>query len=142
MVLSLFKGVDRWVFGVDDADAIALHALAVCDAQASEPIARSIESLVKLGREALEHPGPDGAVGELHGRGLRMVKTLLANLRVGHGHGSVELQTEGFGTLAELGALLEADIDAELAVSQKKNGSNEVTARRGVCTVGITRRSG
>ena len=31
VVLSLFKGVDRWVFGVDDADAIAVHALAVCD---------------------------------------------------------------------------------------------------------------
>ena len=119
--LSLFKGVDRWVFGVDDADVIALHALAVCSTGASETIARSVESLAKLGRKDLEHPGPDGAVGEFHGRGLQMVRMLLANLRVGRGIGSVELHTAGFGTLEELGALLEADYQAEVAANQKKN---------------------
>ena len=40
VVLPLFKGVDRWVFGVDDADAIAVHALAVCGPEVSETIAR------------------------------------------------------------------------------------------------------
>ena len=38
-----------------------------------------------------------------------MAKRLLGNLRVGHGHGSVELQTGGFGTLSEFAALVEAD---------------------------------
>ena len=117
-VLSLFKGVDRWVFGVDDADAISLHAMAVCGTNASETIAGKVESLVKLGRAALEHPGPEVA-SELNGHALPMVKGLLANLRVGHDNGSVQLHTAGFGTLAELGAIIEADLKAEVAAGQK-----------------------
>ena len=128
--LSLFKGVDRWVFGVDDADAIALHALAACGPDASETIARTVESLVKLGREALEHPGPDDTVGEFYGRSLQMAKTLLANLRVGRGNGSVELHTEGFGTLAEFGALVEADIERGGDAEPGEERSNEVTHGR------------
>ena len=56
VVLSLFKGVDWWVFGVDDADPIVLHADATCrDRDASEAISRSLDSLIKLGRQYSEH---------------------------------------------------------------------------------------
>jgi len=122
VVLSLFKGVDRWVFGVDDADAIALNALAFCGTGASESLSRAIESLVKLGREALEDPAPE-MENELQGRALQMVKGLLANLQVGHGDGSVELHTEGFGTLAEFGELVEHDFYEPAKPSPEKKVS-------------------
>ena len=99
MFLSLFKGVDRWVFGVDDADTIAVHALAICGPEAAQTMARKLESLVKPAGKPSSIPGLSGIMAAASG-----CSTLLANLRVGHGKGSVELQTEGFGTLAELGA--------------------------------------
>ena len=56
VVLSLFKGVDWWIFGVDDADSIVLHADATCrDRDASEAVSRSLDSLIKLGRQTIEH---------------------------------------------------------------------------------------
>ena len=51
--LSLFKGVDRWFVGFDDTNAIALHAEAVCQGKASESIARSVESMAKMVRDAV-----------------------------------------------------------------------------------------
>ena len=122
VMLSLFKGVDRWVIGVDDADAIAVHALSVCGGEATEPMARTLESLVKLGREALEHPGPDDAVGEFVGRGLRMAKALLANLSIGRGDGSVELHAAGFGSLAEFASIVEAETDQAATPNEDKPG--------------------
>ena len=61
------------MFGVDDADTIALHALAVCGPDATDAIARSVESLLKLGREAVEHPESDKTPNEFEGRTLRMI---------------------------------------------------------------------
>ena len=56
IVLSLFKGVDRWMLGVDDADAIALHPTADCRDESGETIAHSVESLVKMAHDAHEDP--------------------------------------------------------------------------------------
>ena len=40
LVLSLFKGLDTWILGVDDADAIVLHADGVCrDRDSTDPLA-------------------------------------------------------------------------------------------------------
>ena len=59
VVLSLFKGIDTWIVGVDDADAIVLQADATCrNRDASEAVSRSLDSLIKLGRQYLEHGGP------------------------------------------------------------------------------------
>ena len=84
-----------------------------------------VESLVKLGREAVEHPGPDRAVSEFHGRALQMITRLLTNLRVGRGNSSVELHTKGFGTLAEFGALIEADFDEPAGQNQDKKARSQ-----------------
>ena len=88
-----------------------MHALAACSNGASETIARAVESLLKLGREAIEHPEPAATLNEFHGLALQMIKGLLANLRVGRRNGLVELHTEGLGSLAEFGTLLEAEFD-------------------------------
>ena len=49
VALSLFKGLDAWILGVDDADAIVLHAHAIGrNRNASEAVSRQIDSLIKL----------------------------------------------------------------------------------------------
>ncbi len=127
VVLSLFKGVDRWVFGVDDADAIALHASAACGEGASATIARAVESLVKSGRDAMTtSPEPATPATEFdEDRVFRAFnKTLLANLRVGHDDRSVDLRAEGFGTLADFFSLVEASVNADLAAAKRiKDGA-------------------
>ena len=119
VVLSLFKGVDRWVLGVDDADAIVLHADAACRGRdASEAITRAIDSLRKLGLAAIDRAPlvtPDGVD---HGGNIRMVKALLTNLRVEPTDRSVGLRAEGFGTLADFASIVEAE--AREAVSQAR----------------------
>jgi hypothetical protein len=124
VVLSLFKGVDRWFFGVDDADAIGLHATATCRGDASESIARSVESLVKMARRAVDHPGPGATASESHDRALRMIKTLLTNLRVGRGDHAVDLRAEGFGMHAELGAIVDAELRKLEKAAQNQHGSD------------------
>jgi BlaR1 peptidase M56 len=114
VVLSLFKGVDRWVFGVDDADALALHAAAVCRASdAGQAVARVVESLRAMGRAAVEHPAPGVKLDESQAKAVRMVQSLLTNLRVAPGERSVTLRTDGFGTLADFASIMEAEGFAE-----------------------------
>jgi beta-lactamase regulating signal transducer with metallopeptidase domain len=105
IVRSLFKGVDRWMLGVADADAIALHATADCRDESSETIAHSVESLVKMAHDALEDPKTVEA--PIYKHALRMAKTFLTNFRVGHDGRSIDLHSENFGTLTELGPLVE-----------------------------------
>jgi len=111
VVLSLFKGVDRWVFGVDDADPIALHATAACRGDASGTIARAVESVVKMWQDTIVDPEPGTTVDEFLNRGTLMFKTLLTNLRVEHDDLAVDVRAEGFGTLAEFGAVVETEIN-------------------------------
>jgi hypothetical protein len=109
LFLSLFASVDRWTLGVDDTEAIALYAAAVCRTrEASAAIARTIESLRKLGQEAVlrldrapdNHDGPETEL-------IQMAQALLARLRVEPTEHSVELRAEAIGTLADLARVLE-----------------------------------
>src|SRR5262249_34374583 len=106
VTLSLFKDVNHWTFWVDDANSIALHAAAACrSGAASTAISGVIDSLLKMARAAMEQPDPEArAVGarERQSGEDRMIKALLPNLRVEHAERSVELLTDGFGTLAEV----------------------------------------
>jgi hypothetical protein len=106
--LSLFKGVEHWVLSVDDADAIALRAVAGClSVESCKAVASSIDALVKQSRDfvataAREDPKeantPEG----------RMFLKLVTNLRADRGDRSIDIRTDGFGTLAEFAAMLEA----------------------------------
>ncbi len=129
-ILSLFKGVDRWVLGVDDADAIVLHADAACDGRdASEAIGRAIDSLRKLGLAAIDRAPlvtPDGVD---HGGNIRMVKALLTNLRVEPTDRSVDVRAEGFGTLADFAAIVEAEDREARARGQERLEKSKVSKR-------------
>jgi hypothetical protein len=108
VTLSLFRGIHHWSFWVDDSESIAMHATAACrSAEASKAVSGVIDSLLKLARSAMDQPDPDAlAAGDRQPeyREYRMLKALLANIRVEQTERSVELRTEGFGTLAEVGS--------------------------------------
>ncbi len=110
VVLSLFKGVDWWVFGVDDADPIVLHADASCrDRDASEAISRSIDSLIKLGRQYSEHNGPKSPDAEAHDQIARMLKALVASVRVVATDNAITVQAQNFGSLADFATIVESE---------------------------------
>ena len=58
-VLSVFKGIDTWILGVEDSDAIVLQADAISrDRDALQAVRRSLESLITLGRQYIEQNVP------------------------------------------------------------------------------------
>jgi hypothetical protein len=123
VTLSLFKGVNHWTFWVDDASSVALHAAAACrSGEVSKAISGVIDSLLKSARAAMEQPAPDilAAVWnhELGSHEYRMIKSLLANVRVKHTERSVELLTEDFGTFVEVSSFIKAGADEEKSRDQ------------------------
>ena len=110
IVLSLFKGVDHWILGVDDTDSIVLHATAACNGDTSDQIARSAESLVKIAREALEHREKLETPDHPSKRVLDLAKKVLTNVHVGHDDHSIDIRADGFGTLAAFSSLVESEL--------------------------------
>ena len=85
----------------------------------SEVIARSIDSLVKLGRDAINHADPKAKELANHDRQLRMYTSMMANLRVEHTDRSVGVHTEGFGTIADVASMFEAETNEQKAQAPK-----------------------
>jgi beta-lactamase regulating signal transducer with metallopeptidase domain len=123
-ILPLFQGVDHWTFSVDDADAIVLRAAAACaGGDSGAALARSIDSLVKLGRTALDQTAPQVRPGEVHDRTLHMTRALLTNLRVEHTGRSVGVSTDRFGTLADVAAIVEDEARCEEKSASRKDST-------------------
>jgi hypothetical protein len=121
MVLPLLKGVDHWIFSVDDADPIALRAAAACaGGDASEAIARSIDALVKQARDVLDKDTRGAQPAGAHDRIIRMNKALLANLRVEHADRGVCVHADRIGTLADFAEMLEDEAACD-AKTQDRN---------------------
>jgi hypothetical protein len=113
VTLSLFKGVNHWTLWIDDADAVALHAVGACGAgEVSKTISGEIDSLLKSARAGIEQPDPK-ALAAAQEREYRIIRTLVTNIRVERTERSVEVRTDGFGTLAEIGSLITAEADAK-----------------------------
>lgn len=129
LVLSLFEGVERWIFSVADADPIELSASAACrDRAASDAIVRAIDSLRKLGEDGLAAAVPEVAGNDHLERTHRMAKALLGNLttiQIDHmapnGFPPIDnilvARAQHFGTLAEWAALVEG--------GQNENAGNQ-----------------
>ncbi len=127
MVLPLFKGIDWWVFGVDDADAIVLHADAISRGRdVSEAVSRQIDSLLKMGRKALEQIDPKSPEVAAHDLSFRMLKALAANVRVNQTDHAVTVHAQGFGTLADFAAIVEGEAkeESDARVAAGKAASN------------------
>lgn len=127
MVLPLFKGIDWWVFGVNDADAIVLHADAISRGRdVSEAVSRQIDSLLKMGRKALEQIDPKSPEVAAHDLSFRMLKALAANVRVNQTDHAVTVHAQGFGTLADFAAIVEGEAkeESDARVAAGKAASN------------------
>ncbi len=106
---------------MEDADAIVLRAAAACrGSDVSEVIARSIDSLVKLGRDAINHADPKAKEFADHERMFRMITSLMANMRVERTDRSVGIHTDGFGTLADVASMIEAETKEPKAQAPKR----------------------
>jgi beta-lactamase regulating signal transducer with metallopeptidase domain len=129
VVLSLFKGVDSWIFGVDDADALVLHADATSRGRdASEAVSRQLDSLIKLGRQfLLEQLDPKSPEVVAHDQMARMLKSLAANVRVEHTDNAITVQTQNFGTLADFAAIVEGEArESKDRAAARKEAKNSV----------------
>jgi beta-lactamase regulating signal transducer with metallopeptidase domain len=111
VAVSLLKGVDHWTFSVDDADSVALRATAACaGGNASDLLARTVDALVKQGRNSIEIAAREVSSEPGHERAFRMVRALVAHARVEHTDHSVGVHTDGFGTLTDFAAMVEEEV--------------------------------
>ena len=105
VVLSLFEGVERWVFGVDDA--ITLQGAAIVrDGGSGESIARAVESLRKTGLASLDFIANDAQAIRGHEQAARVAKAFLDKLHLEHSDLSIGLRVEGFATLPEIASMI------------------------------------
>jgi hypothetical protein len=128
VVLSLFKGADWWVVGVDDADPIVLHADASCrDRDASLAISRSIDSLIKLGRQYSEHNGRKLPDAKAHDQIARMLKALVANVSMLQTDNAIAVHAENFGSLADFATVVEGEAhESKARAVARQNAKNSV----------------
>jgi beta-lactamase regulating signal transducer with metallopeptidase domain len=107
MVLSIFKGLDTWILGIDDADSIVFHADGACRTrEATESINQSLNSLIKLGQQynGQEVPQSDDASHDVE---QRIVRALAAGARVEHTENTVTVRAQGLGTLSDFAKMIE-----------------------------------
>lgn len=106
VVLSMLRGVERWTFGVDDADPIRLHGVARAgDDSAAATLAATMAGLRQLGLAGLAaKAGPTRP--EAWARGF------LDHLETRAEGSSLRLDAGSFGTFADVGDMLNA-IEAE-----------------------------
>ena len=107
-VLTLFKGVDHWLFRVEDSDSIAISAHAACAADCSEDIAAAARSFLELARNSLAAREIRESANSIQERGWRMLNALVQNARLETGKRTVDIQSERICTLADYGSVMEA----------------------------------
>jgi hypothetical protein len=123
IALSLFKGLDTWILGVEDADAIVVQADGTCrDRDASEAVSRSLDSLIKLGRQNIEQSTPKSPEAGADEIDVRMLKAVAANVRVEHTGNAVTVHARNFGTLADVAAIV--DVEAQESKARVAAGND------------------
>jgi beta-lactamase regulating signal transducer with metallopeptidase domain len=129
VALSLFKGLDAWVLGVDDSDAIVLRADAIGrNRNASEAVCRQIDSLIKLGRQFLQQLDPKSPEVASHELYTRMLKALAANVRVEHTDTGISVQAQNFGSLGDFALIVAGEAQESRApVAARKDALHSVT---------------
>jgi hypothetical protein len=129
VVLSLFKGIDWWVLGVDAADSIVLHADAIARGrEASGAVSRQIDSLITLGRQillqALDPKSPEVAA---HENTALIFKALAANVRVEHTDTVISVHTQAVGTLADFAAIVAGEAqESKARVAARRDAKQSV----------------
>jgi beta-lactamase regulating signal transducer with metallopeptidase domain len=108
IVLSILKGVDTWIGGVDDSETIVVRAGAKCnDRESAAAVKRSVDPLVQMGRQFFGQ-WEDESTDHLYVRALRLVKGMATNARVERTDNAVTVRSQDFGTLAEFAAIVDS----------------------------------
>ena len=127
LMLPLFKGLDTWIFGVEDADPIVLQADAACrNREASEAIGRSLDSLIKLGRQSIEQNAPKSPDAGAQNQIARILKALAANVRVEHTDTGISARAQDFGTLADFAMIVGGEAQEASARVATGNDAKEL----------------
>jgi beta-lactamase regulating signal transducer with metallopeptidase domain len=126
VALSLFKDLDAWILGVDDADAIVLHANAIGrNRNASEAVSRQIDSLIKLGRQFLQQLDPKAPEIASHELFAPMLKALAANVRVEQTDNVITVQAQNFGSLADFALIVAGEAQESKARVAARNDAKK-----------------
>jgi hypothetical protein len=129
VVLALFKGIDCWMFGVDDSDSIVLHADAASRGrEASEAVSGQIDTLLAMGRQfllpELDPKSPEVAAHELI---ARVLKAMAMNVRVAHTEKTVTVRTQDFATLADFASIVEDEAqESKVRTAARKDAKDSV----------------
>lgn len=131
VVLALFKDVERVTLSVDDADLVGFRAAALCrPGVASTGLVRALDGLVKQARVHLDQAAAiDPKVGRNDAM-IRLAKGLLANLRVEHADGAVSISASGFGRLADVASMVEAELNREQKPAKPRDKVGSKTIER------------
>jgi beta-lactamase regulating signal transducer with metallopeptidase domain len=104
-IASLVVHTDVWMLGIDDADTLALRAIATCrDAESSAKTAGATEALLTTLR-GLAVEAPVAAVPKERAPAREVVRQLLLNSKIAREEGLVVLRTTCSPTIADLFAL-------------------------------------
>jgi beta-lactamase regulating signal transducer with metallopeptidase domain len=123
IVLSLFKGLNCWILGVEDADEITLYAQGACrDGDSAGAVCRSVDSLIKLGRQHVEQNAPKVPDVGAHDHIARLLKALAATVRVERSGYVVAIRAHGFGTLADFALI----VDGEAQEAKARSAARDV----------------
>jgi hypothetical protein len=123
-VVELLQGVDHWLLDLDDAETARFVATAACPiAEAGAAIRETLQGLLKLAAMQPESNEPAAEADEAEIRAVRVMKKLLTQIRIESFEHSVEVRAEGFGTIADLASILEADLDSMKPDDEGKNES-------------------
>ena len=128
IVLSLLKGIDRWVLGLADRDSLAFHAEATGrgpDAVAG--VANEVQGLVAFWLKALDVEAP---ATEKETPDARFSRGLLKNLKIEQRGRSLTAAAEAFGTMADLAAMIKADAEEAQAQAKEKTEAAEAVAKK------------
>jgi hypothetical protein len=68
----------------------------------------------------LETEEPPSTAAEYDKMTYAMIKRLMANLQLQHSERSVDLRSQGFGTLADIGSILDAEIKEAQTLRQAR----------------------
>lgn len=121
-VLEFFRGVDHWVFELDDADALAARFTASCrDEGASGALAGRVEPWLTVFR-AWDELNPTGPVPPNHEKAFRLLNGFANGLHVEPASGrSVTVRSAGFGSFMELVGMLDAEIKEEYERDRRRD---------------------
>ena len=112
IALSLLKGIERGILSLDDTDAMAARAVVTPNSvEAGKATAAIIDGLLGQARAACDRDAAEVKPGDPHEAFVRFCRSFVTRMRVDRSDRSIEVHSEGFGSLRSLVDILGLEID-------------------------------